>query len=138
MSEHSWPSEWLRGVLTLAVMRVLADGPTYGYAIIARLEEQRFGRFKGGTLYPLLGRLEQAGHVTVDWRAGDGGPGRKYFALTPEGERALQSGAELWASFSAHATAFIWRDATGTEQGCQAQRTTKENLPNLDSTETPS
>lgn len=115
MSEPNWPSDWLRGVLTLAVMRVLADGPTYGYAIIASLEEQRLGRFKGGTLYPLLGRLEQAGHVTVDWRAGDGGPGRKYFALTPEGEQELESGSRLWASFASHATAFITRDAARVE-----------------------
>lgn len=107
MSEQSWPSEWLRGVLTLAAMRVLAGGPTYGYAIITSLAEQGFGKLKGGTLYPLLGRLEQAGYVTVDWRAGDGGPGRKYFALTPSGEQELESGSQRWATFASHTTAFI-------------------------------
>ncbi len=53
----SWPSEWLRGVLDLCVLRVLADGPTYGYAITTELARRGFGTVKGGTLYPLLGRL---------------------------------------------------------------------------------
>ncbi|MDD9206873.1 PadR family transcriptional regulator, partial [Georgenia sp. 10Sc9-8] len=34
--ESPWPSEWLRGVLSLCVLRTLADGPTYGYSIALR------------------------------------------------------------------------------------------------------
>ena len=59
MSANPYPSEWLRGVLVLAVQRVLLEGPTYGYAVAVALEAQGFGSIKGGTLYPLLTRLEQ-------------------------------------------------------------------------------
>jgi PadR family transcriptional regulator PadR len=94
-----WPGEWLRGVLELSVLGVLADGPTYGYAIAARLEVAGLGVVKGGTLYPLLARLEIEHLVKSSWRAGDGGPGRKYFTLTAHGRTELASRAQLWDSF---------------------------------------
>jgi PadR family transcriptional regulator, regulatory protein PadR len=95
-----WPSDWTRAALALCVLEVLGDGPTYGYAIAARLEEVGFGAVKGGTLYPLLGRLETAGWVDVEWRAGDGGPGRKYFSLTPAGTDELGRQRDQWARFT--------------------------------------
>jgi len=94
-----WPSDWMRSVLQLSVLRLLADGPTYGYAIGQRLAEVGLGTVKGGTLYPVLTRLEQAGHVTVEWRAGDGGPGRKYYQLTAAGEAELARTASRWLRF---------------------------------------
>lgn len=107
MAVGSWPSEWLRGVLSLAVLRALADGPTYGYALATALEEAGFGTIKGGTLYPLLSRLEAAALVQTEWRAGDGGPGRKYFLLTAAGRAELTAQADLWAAFARHTTRFI-------------------------------
>jgi PadR family transcriptional regulator PadR len=98
-SEQPWPSEWLRGVLEVCVLRVLADGATYGYAIASRLADSGLGVVKGGTLYPLLNRLESAGLVTVQWQAGDGGPGRKYYLLTDDGHRELQGTAARWSRF---------------------------------------
>lgn len=100
MNTEQWPSEWLRGVLGVCVLRILLDGPSYGYAITQRLAEAGLGTVKGGTLYPLLGRLEEAGHVEVDWRPGDGGPGRKYFALTEQGRREAAEQAARWADFT--------------------------------------
>jgi PadR family transcriptional regulator, regulatory protein PadR len=110
MSENTWPSEWLRGVLDLCVLRILADGPTYGYAVAARLADAGLGTIKGGTLYPLLGRLETAGLVTVEWRAGEAGPGRKYYALTPAGRAELAHRAGLWDAFT-RTTRDLVRDA---------------------------
>jgi PadR family transcriptional regulator, regulatory protein PadR len=106
-SEQLWPSDWLRGVLEVCVLRVLADGETYGYAIASRLAEGGLGVVKGGTLYPLLNRLESAGLVTVEWRPGDGGPGRKYYLLTDEGHRELQSTAGQWSLFTELTRGFI-------------------------------
>jgi len=91
----------LRGVLELCVLRVLADGATYGYAVATRLADSGLGTVKGGTLYPLLIRLENAGLVTAHWRAGDGGPGRKYYELTSRGRAELASTADRWARFTA-------------------------------------
>lgn len=104
MTTNPWPGEWMRGVLDLCVLAVLAEGRTYGYAVAARLDELGLGTIKGGTLYPLLARLEEAGHVTTHWEAGDGGPGRKYFALTAAGRAALAARADAWRTFAALTT----------------------------------
>nr|WP_306238469.1 PadR family transcriptional regulator [Ornithinimicrobium sp. HY1745] len=90
----------MRGVLSVCTLRILRDGPTYGYAIATRLTEAGLGAVKGGTLYPLLGRLEQSGWVEVEWRPGEGGPGRKFYALTPEGHAEAERQAHRWAEFT--------------------------------------
>lgn len=101
------PSEWLRGVLELCVLRVMADGPSYGYAIAAELAAAGFGDIKGGTLYPLLARIEKNALVTVEWRTGEGGPGRKYFKLTGSGRAALEHGMLQWQAFSTRVTSHL-------------------------------
>jgi PadR family transcriptional regulator PadR len=101
MPSDAAPSEWLRGVLELCVLRAMAEGPTYGYAIAAELAAAGFGDIKGGTLYPLLARLEKNALVDVEWRTGEGGPGRKYFTLTAAGRDQLDAGLAQWHVFSA-------------------------------------
>lgn len=81
-------------------MRILIDGPSYGYAMTQALAQAGLGDVKGGTLYPLLSRLEEAGRVEVEWRPGEGGPGRKFFALTPAGRIHAQELAAHWAEFT--------------------------------------
>lgn len=102
-----WPTEWLRGALAVCTLHVIASGPTYGYAIAGALADAGLGVVKGGTLYPLLSRLEEAGLVAVEWRAGDGGPGRKFYALTDEGRREHQRQVGEWLSFTAITRSFV-------------------------------
>lgn len=121
-AEEVWPAEWLRGALELCVLRVVAEAPSYGYAIATRLEESGLGAVKGGTLYPLLGRLDAAGIVAVEWRAGESGPGRKYYALTEVGRAELDAGAARWADFARLTTSLIVPDdAGGGREGEAAQ-----------------
>lgn len=101
MDETSWPPEWIRATLSLAALAVIAaEGTTYGYQIAQRLEQAGFGRIKGGTLYPLLARLEADGFVTSSWGEGEGGPGRKFVTITEEGRQELWRRREQWRSFA--------------------------------------
>lgn len=95
-----WPSDWLRATLGLFVLRALEAGPSYGYAIIGDLEQHGLGTIKGGTLYPLLTRYQAAGLVVTEWRPGEAGPGRKYFALTEHGRTELERMRLEWARFA--------------------------------------
>lgn len=104
-----WPSDWLRATLGFLCLRALSAGPSYGYAIISDLENRGFGTIKGGTLYPLLTRYETAGLVTTEWRAGDGGPGRKYFALTETGRTELTRLSADWLRFTNATTRYLDR-----------------------------
>ncbi len=97
---EAWPSDWLRATLGLAALRALEEGASYGYAIIATLAGAGFGTIKGGTLYPLLSRFENAGLITTEWRPGEAGPGRKFFALTDTGRSTLARQRDEWTRFA--------------------------------------
>ena len=92
----------MRAILGLCVLKALDAHPTYGYAIATSLESAGFGTVKGGTLYPLLTRLENSGWVNTEWRAGESGPGRKYFSLTARGRAELEHQRHEWERFAEH------------------------------------
>lgn len=98
--ESEWPAQWLRGVLELCVLAQVCQQETYGYAIAQQLSEVGLGRVKGGTLYPILLRLEEDGLITAQWRDGEAGPGRKFFSATGRGHRELRDRAERWVAFA--------------------------------------
>ncbi len=87
-------------MLDLCVLATLVGSEAHGYAIARRLEGAGLPGVKGGTLYPLLARLQAAGHVTARWEAGDHGPGRKYYALTDSGRTLLREDGRAWAAFA--------------------------------------
>lgn len=106
--------ELLRGVLPLCVLAVVAThGPTYGYAITGSLAEAGLGTVKGGTLYPLLQRLEDDGLVTTSWHQGDRGPSRRYYAVTDQGRVALADATSRWDAVTSAATSLL-AGASGT------------------------
>lgn len=107
MDVEQWPTEWMRGVLPLCVLGVVAEGETYGYALAQRLQSAGLGKVKGGTLYPVLGRLEEDGLVTSSWREGAGGPGRKFFTITPAGRDALAARTASWVTFTERAQGLL-------------------------------
>lgn len=112
-----WPSDWLRATLGMCALRALESGPSYGYAIISALAEAGLGTIKGGTLYPLLTRFEAAGWVATEWRPGEGGPGRKYFSLTPAGRLTLAGQRDAWAEFADITTQYLAQPNTNATGG---------------------
>ncbi|GAT70108.1 PadR family transcriptional regulator [Planomonospora sp. ID91781] len=91
-------ASWLKGVLDLLVLAGLTEGENYGYEIAKGLAEIGFD-IKGGTLYPVLNRLEEAGLVTAEFRATERGPGRRYYTLTRQGRDTLTEQGALWLAF---------------------------------------
>ncbi|MFV2017687.1 PadR family transcriptional regulator [Micromonospora sp. LOL_023] len=97
---RQWPAEWMRGALSLCVLAIVVEGETYGYAVAQRLQAAGLGVVKGGTLYPVLTRLEVDGLVTSTWREGAAGPGRKFFTATAAGRGELHRRAADWETFT--------------------------------------
>jgi PadR family transcriptional regulator, regulatory protein PadR len=107
MVDSPWPSQWMRGALELCVLALVSEDATYGYAVAQRLEAAGFGRVKGGTLYPILLRLEEDGLVVSEWREGHGGPGRKFFSITDRGREQLRRRLADWRAFAATTEALL-------------------------------
>lgn len=83
---------------TPLVLAILAEGDSYGYAIIKRVAELSGGRLQwtDGMLYPVLHRLERQGYVTSQWRAADNGRRRKYYRITRDGRAHLAAQRRQW------------------------------------------
>jgi DNA-binding PadR family transcriptional regulator len=85
---------------TPLVLAILADGESYGYAILKRVRVLSHGELEwsDGMLYPLLHRLVRLGYVTTEWREPAGGRRRKYYVITDDGRAALAEHRRQWAA----------------------------------------
>lgn len=92
--------ELTRAALPQAVLAILSHGDNHGYAIAEILREHGFTRIKGGTLYPLLKRLEEQHLLEHTWNHDQAGPGRKQFALTKLGRNELERTERAWSRMS--------------------------------------
>lgn len=83
---------------THLILSILADGESYGYAIIGRVRDLSDGEiaWTDGMLYPVLHRLQRRGLIDSSWRRADTGRRRKYYRLLPAGEEALVREREQW------------------------------------------
>ena len=100
-------AQWLRGVLDLCVLAELERGESYGYGVARALQERGLGPVPGGTLYPVLGRLERAELVRSRWVDSASGPPRKYYAVTREGTALLERERSEWGAFTGHVSAAL-------------------------------
>ena len=83
---------------TPLVLAVLAEGESYGYAILKRVADLSGGQihWTDGMLYPVLHRLERLGKIEGRWGKARSGRRRKYYRLTSSGERHLASLRRQW------------------------------------------
>ncbi|NJE05985.1 PadR family transcriptional regulator [Thermococcus sp. M36] len=80
-------------VLWLYILRLLRERPMYAYELKERIKEAF--NFEPATVssYVVLYKLEKEGYVTAEWQESETGkPSRKYYKLTPEGEKLLEDG----------------------------------------------
>ena len=83
---------------TPLVLAILAEGDSYGYAIIKRVSELSGGalQWTDGMLYPVLHRLERQGLVAAKWVESELGRRRKYYRLTRTGRKQLADHRQQW------------------------------------------
>lgn len=88
---------------TPIVLSILADGDSYGYAILQRVRELSGGRMEwtDGMLYPVLHRLERLGYVKARWGEAENGRRRKYYRITTGGRAQLDEERKQWQAVNA-------------------------------------
>ena len=87
-----------RGLLENCVLAALARGDSYGYQIVRDLSG--FVSVTESTLYPILRRLEGSGALTV-YTVEHSGRLRKFYHMTSDGRRQLESFAADWNEIAA-------------------------------------
>lgn len=90
--------ELMRGAGPTAVLKLLSKRAMYGYELVEALSDRTDGVLAMGqsTLYPMLYNLESKGLIEADWRDGENGRQRKYYALTGKGKGKLKADEQAW------------------------------------------
>ncbi|MFE7314150.1 PadR family transcriptional regulator [Streptomyces sp. NPDC057555] len=100
MEETSAPrAQWLRGVLDMCLLALMAEAPVYGYEMTVRLGEAGLD-VADGSIYPALARLRKRQLVEVERRTGEGGPARTYYRPSEAGLQVLRSMSRDWSEFA--------------------------------------
>jgi len=95
--------ELIKGSIASLLLCVIVQQPVYGYWIIKELERRSQGyfKFKEGTLYPALHRLEKAGLIRGEWQTLSNGRQRRYYHITEKGLSSLVAKRSQWRDFLA-------------------------------------
>ena len=93
--------ELMKGNVDSLLLCLMGQQPMYGYQIIKELEKRSQGyfKFKEGTLYPALHRLERAGLIQGKWQVLPSGQQRKYYYITDKGLATLVEKRGQWLDF---------------------------------------
>ena len=96
MSDKS--SDLVQGTLDMLILKTLALEPVHGYGIAGRLEQMSRGTFRinAGSLFVALQRLQRAGVIKSEWKATENSRRAKYYILTQQGRKRLDSETREW------------------------------------------
>lgn len=93
-SDNSF-SQMKKGVLELCILSLLNTNELYPADIAEQMHHASLP-IPEGTLYSLLTRLKNSGHINYRWEESQEGPPRKYFSLSDSGKDYLKSMNNNW------------------------------------------
>ncbi len=101
MTERS--SELVQGTLDMLILKTLALEPMHGYGIALRMEQISRGVFRvnPGSLFPAFRRLEREGWINAEWKPTENNRRAKYYGLTEQGRKELETVTAEWGRQSA-------------------------------------
>jgi PadR family transcriptional regulator, regulatory protein PadR len=90
-----------KGSSNSLLLCLLENQPMYGYQIVKELDarSQGYFKFKEGTLYPALHRLEKSGLISSQWQLLPNGRQRRYYDITAKGQAKLAMEKTQWLDF---------------------------------------
>ena len=91
----------LTGSSDSLLLSLLEKQHMYGYQIVRELElrSQGYFKFKEGTIYPALHRLEKTGLISGSWQTLVNGRQRRYYHITDKGIVVMTEGRSQWLDF---------------------------------------
>jgi DNA-binding PadR family transcriptional regulator len=86
-----------RGWIQFLLLLLLNEEPTHGYQLISEMEKRGLvleGRFRTGSIYTILNRMEENGLLSSSHGESDAGRTRRIYEITGEGRGHLKTGLE--------------------------------------------
>ena len=99
MNTENAKQQMRKGVLELCVLSIIAAHDEIYPATIRELLSEVGIEVVEGTLYPMLTRLKNSGHLGYSWQESDAGPPRKYYKITDAGRSFRSELLEAWREF---------------------------------------
>lgn len=95
--------ELKKGTTPMLILSLLEAEQRHGYELSKLLEQKTRGvvRVHAASLYPLLYRLEKQGLIEGRWVEKAGERRRRFYRLTREGRRQLETQRQSWKEFAA-------------------------------------
>ncbi|KOO44287.1 PadR family transcriptional regulator [Priestia koreensis] len=97
--------QFKKGVLELCVLILISNKDQYGYELAQNISSKI--EVAEGTLYPLLRRLTKDDYLTTYLAESSEGPPRKYYSLTPTGQKYMEALIDEWRQFAGAVNQFI-------------------------------
>lgn len=102
-SQRDQRSEVLQGTLEMLALKLLSAEPMHGWGLSLRLREISRDVFdvNQGSLYPALQRMLRRGWIRAEWRATENNRRARYYSVTREGLKQLETEIADWDRTSA-------------------------------------
>ncbi len=92
----------LQGTLDMLILKALSWDSKHGYGIASWLEQTSGAALvvEEGSLYPALHRMAKRRWVKAEWGVSENKRRAKYYTLTAEGRKQLQTESAAWDRFA--------------------------------------
>lgn len=90
-------SQFKKGIIEMCVLHVVAQEDLYGFAVIETVSKEI--DVNENTIYPILRRLTEQGHLRTYLEATKMGAPRKYYSITDDGRKRLVEQETEWKQF---------------------------------------
>src|SRR5205085_9253387 len=91
-------AEVVRGTLEMLALKLLSTEPMHGWGLSLKLRDISRDVFdvNQGSLYPALQAMVRRGWIKAEWRASDNNRRARYYAITREGVKQLETEIDEW------------------------------------------
>jgi transcriptional regulator len=91
-------SEVLQGTLEMLALKLLSAEPMHGWGLSMKLRDISRDVFdvNQGSLFPALQRMLRRGWIRAEWRASEHNRRARYYAVTREGAKQLETEIADW------------------------------------------